>query len=50
MIRGIWQAATDSILVFNVATLDDVAARGAAAGSLGEGLADALDFGAGIGV
>lgn len=48
--RGIWQAATDSILVFNVATLDDVAARGAAAGSVGEGLADALDFSAGIGV
>lgn len=48
--RGIWKAATDSILVFNVTTLDDVAARGAAAGSVGEGLADALDFGAGIGV
>lgn len=50
VIRGIWRAATDSIVVFNVAALDDVAARGAAAGSVGEGLADALDFGAGIGV
>jgi hypothetical protein len=48
--RGIWQVTTDSIIVFNVAALDTVAARGAAAGSLGEGLADALDFGAGIGV
>lgn len=48
--RGIWQVAAESVTVFNLAALDSVAARGAAAGSLGEGLADALDFGAGVGV
>lgn len=48
--RGVWQVTIDSLVVFNIAALDDVAARGAAAGSLGEGLADALDFGAGIGI
>jgi uncharacterized membrane protein YjgN (DUF898 family) len=43
--RGVWRAAAASALVVNVAALDAVVARGDVAGSLGEGLADALDFG-----
>jgi uncharacterized membrane protein YjgN (DUF898 family) len=45
--RGIWRAAVNSITVFNLAALDAVVASGRAAGSLGEGLTDALDFGGG---
>lgn len=48
--RGIWELTVHSVTVFNLAALDAATARGAAAGSLGEGLADALDFGSGIGV
>jgi uncharacterized membrane protein YjgN (DUF898 family) len=47
--RSIWQITAGSVTVFNTSALDTVAARGAAAGSLGEGLADALDFGGGVG-
>jgi uncharacterized membrane protein YjgN (DUF898 family) len=43
--RGVWAAAAGSITVFNLSTLDGVVARGTAAGSVGEGLADALDVG-----
>jgi uncharacterized membrane protein YjgN (DUF898 family) len=43
--RGAWRAATASAIVVNLAALDTVVAKGEAAGSLGEGLADALDFG-----
>lgn len=46
--RGLWQVVTESVTVVNLAALDSVAARGVAAGSLGEGLADALDFGGGV--
>lgn len=48
--RGVWQLAADSVTVFNLAALDAAAARGVAVSGLGEGLADALDFGGGIGV
>jgi hypothetical protein len=40
----------NSVTVFNLEALDMATARGMAAGSLGEGLADALDFGGGIGI
>ncbi len=45
--RGVWQATTDSVTVFNLAALDEVAARGIPADRAAEGLADALDFGGG---
>ena len=45
--RGLWQLATESLTVFNLEALDDAAARGGAASGVGEGLADALDFGGG---
>ncbi len=48
--RGIWELTVNSVTAFNLAALDAANARGAAAGSLGEGLADALDFGGGLGV
>ena len=48
--RGVWQLAVDSVTVFNLGALDDAVARGAAVSGLGEGLADALDFGGGIGI
>jgi uncharacterized membrane protein YjgN (DUF898 family) len=43
--RGVWRAIAGSTTVVNVAALDAVVAKGDVAGSLGEGLADALDFG-----
>jgi hypothetical protein len=43
--RGVWAAAVDSLTVHNLAALHSAAARGVAADSVGEGLADALDFG-----
>jgi hypothetical protein len=46
--RGLWQAIVNSTTVFKLATLDSVAASGAPAGSLGEGLADALDVSGGF--
>jgi uncharacterized membrane protein YjgN (DUF898 family) len=48
--RGMWELAVNSVTVFNLEALDMATARGMAAGSLGEGLADALDFGGGIGI
>ena len=45
--RGLWQLASESLTVFNLEALDGAAARGGAASGLGEGLADALDFGGG---
>lgn len=48
--RGVWRLTANSVTVFNLGALDAATARGMAAGSLGEGLADALDFGGGIGV
>ena len=45
--RGIWRATVNSITVFDLTALDAVAASGRAAGSIGEGLTDALDFGVG---
>ncbi len=44
--RGIWAAAADSVMLRNVEALDSVAGTGAGeAGSMGEGLLDALDMG-----
>jgi hypothetical protein len=43
--RGLWKAIAASTTVINIAALDSVVAKGDVAGSLGEGLADALDFG-----
>ncbi|NVO14900.1 MAG: DUF898 family protein [Rhodoplanes sp.] len=44
--RGVWAAVVQSTTVVGASALDHVKAAGAAAGSLGEGLADALDVGA----
>lgn len=44
--RGVWAAVAASTTVVGVQALDHVQAAGEAAGSLGEGLADALDVGA----
>ena len=44
--RGLWAAVAASTTVVNLAAADRVQAAGEAAGSLGEGLADALDVGA----
>jgi uncharacterized membrane protein YjgN (DUF898 family) len=44
--RGLWVAAANSTTVLNLAAADHVVVAGEAAGSLGEGLADALDVGA----
>ena len=44
--RGLWLAVAASTTVVNLSAADHVVAAGAAAGSLGEGLADALDVGA----
>jgi uncharacterized membrane protein YjgN (DUF898 family) len=44
--RGLWVAVASSTAVVNLAAADHVHAAGEAAGSLGEGLADALDVGA----
>lgn len=46
--RGVWAAAVNSVSVFNLGTLAAAAARGTPADSVGEGLADALDFSGGI--
>ena len=46
--RGVWRLTVNSLTVFNLAALDAVAVRGAAASGVGEGLADALDFGGGV--
>jgi hypothetical protein len=44
--RGLWAAVAASTTVVNLSAADHVVAAGEAAGSLGEGLADALDVGA----
>jgi uncharacterized membrane protein YjgN (DUF898 family) len=43
--RGLWVLLVGSATVLNFEALDHVAGQGEAAGSLGEGLADALDVG-----
>jgi uncharacterized membrane protein YjgN (DUF898 family) len=48
MSRGLWAAIAASITVSNLAAMDRAAAAGQPSGSLGEGLADALDFGGGL--
>jgi uncharacterized membrane protein YjgN (DUF898 family) len=44
--RGLWAAVAASTTIVNLSAADHVVAAGEAAGSLGEGLADALDVGA----
>ena len=44
--RGLWAAAVGSVTVANLSVADHVAAVGAPASAVGEGLADALDVGA----
>ena len=43
--RGLWALAAGSVTLTGLAALEQVKAEGAPAGSLGEGMADALDFG-----
>jgi uncharacterized membrane protein YjgN (DUF898 family) len=43
--RDVWERVASSTIVHNLAAAENVAARGEAAGSLGEGLADGLDVG-----
>ncbi|MDP8921187.1 MAG: YjgN family protein [Pseudomonadota bacterium] len=46
--RGLWVLAVSSVTIGNLQVVDQVVAAGQASGSLGEGLADALDFNVGI--
>jgi uncharacterized membrane protein YjgN (DUF898 family) len=46
--RGLWVLAVSSVTIANLQVVDQVVAAGQASGSLGEGLADALDFNVGI--
>jgi uncharacterized membrane protein YjgN (DUF898 family) len=46
--RGIWAAAACSVTVSNIAALDEAEAAGGPAGSVGEGMLDALDMGGGF--
>jgi uncharacterized membrane protein YjgN (DUF898 family) len=46
--RGLWAVIASTITVSNLAALDQAVAAGQPASSLGEGLADALDFGGGV--
>lgn len=46
--RGLWAAIVNTTSVSNLRALDNAIAAGQPAGSLGEGLADALDFNVGI--
>jgi uncharacterized membrane protein YjgN (DUF898 family) len=43
--RGLWAVVVGSVAVLNLSALEEVVAMGEASGSLGEGLADALDIG-----
>jgi uncharacterized membrane protein YjgN (DUF898 family) len=43
-VRGLWAAVVTTTAVANLRSLDSVIAVGQASGSVGEGLADALDF------
>ena len=44
--RGLWVAVAFTTTVVNLSAVDRVSPAGEPAGSLGEGLADALDMGA----
>jgi hypothetical protein len=46
--RGLWVLVVSSATIANLQIVDQVVAAGQASGSLGEGLADALDFNVGI--
>jgi uncharacterized membrane protein YjgN (DUF898 family) len=46
--RGLWVLMVNSVTVANLEAVEHVVAAGQASGSLGEGLADALDFNVGI--
>jgi uncharacterized membrane protein YjgN (DUF898 family) len=46
--RGLWVLVVNSATIANLQIVDQVVAAGQASGSLGEGLADALDFNVGI--
>ncbi|KAA2233160.1 DUF898 family protein [Salinarimonas soli] len=46
--RGVWQAVADTTTASGVGVLDTAAAAGAPAGSVGAGLADALDLSGGL--
>ncbi len=46
--RGLWVLAVNSATIASLQAVDQVVAAGQASGSLGEGLADALDFNVGI--
>jgi hypothetical protein len=43
--RDVWARVAATSIVHNLAAAENVTARGAAAGSLGEGFADSLDVG-----
>jgi uncharacterized membrane protein YjgN (DUF898 family) len=45
LMRDVWERVAATTIVHNLAAAENVAARGEAAGSLGEGLADGLDVG-----
>jgi hypothetical protein len=45
LVRDVWERVAATTIVHNLAAAENVAARGEAAGSLGEGLADGLDVG-----
>jgi uncharacterized membrane protein YjgN (DUF898 family) len=46
--RGLWVLAVNSATIASLQAVDQVVAAGQASGSMGEGLADALDFNVGI--
>lgn len=46
--RGLWAAIVTTTSVSNLSSIDSALAAGQASGSMGEGLADALDFNVGI--
>jgi hypothetical protein len=46
--RGLWVLVVNSATIANLQAVDQVVAAGQASGSMGEGLADALDFNVGI--
>jgi uncharacterized membrane protein YjgN (DUF898 family) len=48
MSRGLWAIIAGSIVVNDLSAIDSVVAAGQSASAVGEGLADALDFGAGL--
>jgi uncharacterized membrane protein YjgN (DUF898 family) len=45
LVRDVWERVASTTIVHNLAAAENVAARGEAAGPLGEGLADGLDVG-----